>query len=75
VARTQTQVVLKHAFHDLTFSMDKYIAEHQIVSLLCMPIVHKKKLLGILYLENNLVKDVFTQDKNELLKVISAQCD
>ncbi len=42
-------------------------------SLLCAPIVNQGKLIGILYLENNLATGAFTQERIELLQVISAQ--
>jgi signal transduction histidine kinase/DNA-binding response OmpR family regulator len=73
VARTQTPVVLTDAYRDGTYATDRYIAEHQIRSLLCLPIVHQTNLLGLLYLENNLGTNVFTPDRLELLKVLSSQ--
>jgi PAS domain S-box-containing protein len=73
VARTQTPVVLHDASRDGTYASDRYIAEYQIRSLLCLPIVHQAKLLGLLYLENNLATNVFTPDRLELLKTLSSQ--
>jgi len=73
VARTHTSVVLNDASHDSTYAADKYITEHRIKSLLCLPIVHQGKLSGLLYLENNLATNVFTPDRLELLKTISSQ--
>lgn len=73
VARTQTPVVLNDAYHDSTYESDRYISEHHTRSLLCLPIVHHGALSGILYLENNLATNVFTQDRLELLKALSYQ--
>ncbi|MGD9368043.1 MAG: AAA family ATPase [Desulfobacteraceae bacterium] len=73
VVRTQTPVVLGDASRDSTYAADRYIAEHQIRSLLCLPIVHQAKLSGLLYLENNLATNVFTPDRLELLKTLSSQ--
>jgi PAS domain S-box-containing protein len=73
VARTKTAVVLSDAFHDSTYAADRYIAEHQTKSLLCLPIVHQSKGLGLLYLENNQATNVFTLDRIEFLKVLSSQ--
>ena len=42
-------------------------------SLVCMPMSRKKRLVGILYLENTLTSDVFTDDRIELLKLIASQ--
>jgi PAS domain S-box-containing protein len=73
VARTQTPVVLGDASGDGTYAADSYIAKHHIRSLLCLPIVHQAKLLGMLYLENSLATDVFTPDRLGLLKTLSSQ--
>jgi signal transduction histidine kinase len=42
-------------------------------SILCSPILHQGKLLGILYLENNLATGAFTSDRVELLNLLCAQ--
>jgi signal transduction histidine kinase len=42
-------------------------------SILCSPILHQGKLLGILYLENNLVTGAFTSHRVELLNLLCAQ--
>ncbi len=38
-----------------------------------MPIVHQGELSGLLYLENNLSTDAFTQNRLELLEILSSQ--
>ncbi|MFH1194847.1 MAG: GAF domain-containing protein [bacterium] len=73
VARTHTHIVLNDAYHDNTFGTDKYIIERQIKSLLCIPIIHKGRLSGIIYLENNLATNVFTPDRIELLEALASQ--
>ncbi|MEH1837239.1 MAG: AAA family ATPase [Nostoc sp.] len=52
---------------------DSYIQRQQPKSILCSPILHVSKLLGILYLENNLVTKAFTSDRVELLNLLCAQ--
>jgi len=42
-------------------------------SILCTSIVQQGKLIGILYLENNQTTGAFTQERLELLKLISSQ--
>ncbi|HNT77604.1 MAG TPA: AAA family ATPase [Anaerolineae bacterium] len=73
VARTQTPVVLSDAAHDSVYAADPYIAAQHPKSLLCLPIVHQSKLVGLLYLENNLTTNAFTQDRVELLRILSGQ--
>jgi PAS domain S-box-containing protein len=52
---------------------DPYIQRHSPKSILCSPILHQGKLLGVLYLENSLVTGAFTSDRVELLNLLCAQ--
>jgi predicted ATPase/serine phosphatase RsbU (regulator of sigma subunit)/tRNA A-37 threonylcarbamoyl transferase component Bud32 len=73
VARTQENVILANATEEGIFTSEPYILQQQTQSLLCAAIVNQGKLIGILYLENNLATGAFTQERIELLQVISAQ--
>ncbi|AFZ60747.1 multi-sensor signal transduction multi-kinase [Anabaena cylindrica PCC 7122] len=73
VKHSQQTVVLLDATADTTLANDPYIIRQQPKSILCSPILHQGKLLGILYLENNLAKGVFTCDRVELLNLLCAQ--
>ncbi|MCT7982647.1 AAA family ATPase [Laspinema sp. A4] len=73
VARTQESVVIKEAIAEERFIHDPYIIEYQPQSILCAPIVHQGKLIGILYLENNITTGAFTPDRLEVLKLLSSQ--
>ncbi len=52
---------------------EPYFQKHQTKSVLCMPLIQKANLAGIVYLENNLFHKAFTQERFELLKVLSSQ--
>ena len=54
VMRTQETVILDDASTQSPFSADPYVAEHRARSILCLPLITQGKLVGILYLENNL---------------------
>ncbi|MFB2920363.1 ATP-binding protein, partial [Aerosakkonema funiforme] len=73
VKHTQQTVVLLDATADNTLANDPYIIRQQPKSILCSPILHQGKLLGILYLENNLAKGAFTSARIELLNLLCAQ--
>ncbi|MCT7962823.1 AAA family ATPase [Laspinema sp. D1] len=73
VARTQENVILANATQEGIFTSEPYILQQQTQSLLCAAIVNQGKLIGILYLENNLATGAFTKERIELLQVISAQ--
>jgi predicted ATPase/signal transduction histidine kinase/tRNA A-37 threonylcarbamoyl transferase component Bud32 len=73
VIRTHETVVKKDAAHQGKFTNDPYIKYHQTKSILCIPLLDRTKLSGILYLENNLTTDAFTKDRVKLLKLLSSQ--
>ncbi|MEK8016052.1 MAG: GAF domain-containing sensor histidine kinase, partial [Candidatus Parabeggiatoa sp.] len=50
-----------------------YIKTHQTQSVLCFPIVYQQQLRAILYLENNLTAGTFTQERLNVLKMLSSQ--
>lgn len=73
VARTKEAVVLDDATQSSRFTQDPYIRHSQPKSVLCTPLLNQGKLTAILYLENNLATNVFTQERLEVLKLLSAQ--
>jgi len=56
-----------------TFAADPYFQIHSPQSLLCVPILKQSKLIGILYLENDLIANAFTPERVELLKLLCTQ--
>ncbi|HAJ61670.1 MAG TPA: serine/threonine protein kinase, partial [Cyanobacteria bacterium UBA8543] len=73
VWRTQETLVINDASLQTTFAADSYIIQQQPKSVLCTPIKNQGKLIGILYLENNLTTGAFTPDRLEVLNVLSSQ--
>ena len=73
VARTQESVLINNATNQGSFANDPYIIQQKPKSLLGMPIVNQGKLIGILYLENNLISGAFTVERLEVLKLLSSQ--
>ncbi|MEH2140154.1 protein kinase domain-containing protein [Nostoc sp.] len=73
VKRTlQPTVILDTTFHPILIA-DSYIIRQQPKSLLCTPILHQGKLLGILYLENNLITGAFSSDRVKILNLLCTQ--
>ncbi len=73
VMRTRNSIVLDDALRDGEFTQDAYLSSGMVRSLLCLPIVNKGDLTGLLYLENNSAPGVFTLERLEILKVLAAQ--
>lgn len=56
-----------------TYGNDPYIAQNHHKSIMCMPIISKGDIIGMLYLENNLIEGAFSLERVEILKMISTQ--
>ena len=52
---------------------DEYICQKRARSVLCLPLVKQSKLIGVLYLENNLASHVFTPARISVLKMLASQ--
>jgi PAS domain S-box-containing protein len=73
VMRTQESVILDDASAQNAFSVDPYIGGHHARSVLCLPLSNRGKLIGILYLENNLAPRVFAPARIGVLKLLASQ--
>jgi PAS domain S-box-containing protein len=73
VIRTHKAVLLNNATHEGNFIHDPYIQQNQPQSLLCLPLLNQSKLVGVLYLENQLAAGAFTPDRTHVLHLLSAQ--
>ncbi|MDJ1176630.1 AAA family ATPase [Roseofilum capinflatum] len=73
VARTQDSVVLNDACNEGNFTSQTYIQKFQVKSVLCVPLLEQGQLRGIVYLENNLTTGAFTQERVEIVKLLSGQ--
>jgi PAS domain S-box-containing protein len=73
VVHTQEAVVLDDAATRGPFSEDPYVHQRHARSILCLPLTNQAKLIGILYLENNLASRVFAPDRTAVLKLLASQ--
>jgi len=73
VMRARETVIFEGGSSHNPFSGDPYIVRRQSRSVLCLPLINQAKLIGTLYLENNLVPDVFTSGRVTVLKVLASQ--
>ena len=65
--------MLADAPSDPQFGADPYISANKPPSILCTPILHQSKLVGLLYLENTLTKGAFTEDRIAVLNLLTVQ--
>jgi PAS domain S-box-containing protein len=73
VLLTRQAVLLDDAAAPNTFSADPYMARHATRSILCLPLLNRGKLIGLLYLENSFAAGVFTPARITFLKLLASQ--
>jgi len=73
VRRTSGSVLLGEAQHDERHAGEPYIATLRPRSAMCVPALHRARLVGVLYLENRQVEGVFTAERVRILQSLSAQ--
>lgn len=73
VDRSCDSIILDDASTSEKYINDPYVLDKKPKSIMCIPVLSKGNLLGILYLENSLIEGVFNNERIEILKIISSQ--
>lgn len=73
VRRSRDKVLIDDATAPNPYLEDEYFSHRHPKSLLCFPIVKQTKLIGLLYLENDLAAHAFTPDRQAVLELLAAQ--
>jgi signal transduction histidine kinase len=66
-------LIVGDASMERSFIADAYIRGHQARSILCTPLLNRAKLIGMLYLENELAPHVFTPARIAVLRLLASQ--
>jgi len=70
VIRTKKTLVLGDAGNEVIFGYDPYVVQEKPKSILAMPMMNQSRLVGILYLENNLATQAFSKSRAEFLGLL-----
>ncbi|MBD2248222.1 PAS domain-containing protein [Nostoc sp. FACHB-888] len=73
VIRTHECVILNDATREGNFINELYIQHNQTQSIFCLPLLNQSKLVGVLYLENQLAIGAFTPERSQVLNLLSTQ--
>ncbi|MEX3822566.1 AAA family ATPase [Paraburkholderia sp. BR14262] len=73
VLRTGQSVILDDATRSSAFAADAYILQHRARSIVCLPLTNQARLIGALYLENNLVTRAFSPARIGVLRLLASQ--
>jgi tetratricopeptide (TPR) repeat protein len=58
---------------DEELASQRSVVRHGLRSILCLPLIAKRELMGLIYLDNRLVGGLFTEEKIKLLKILVNQ--
>lgn len=66
-------VIVRDIPQKCDWDSDSYILKYQPQSVLCWPVLDRRNLVGILYLENRFTAGVFTRDRLQILNLLCSQ--
>ena len=66
-------LIVSDAMRDQRFGKAKSVVDLQLSSVMCVPMIHRNELLGVIYLGNDSVKNLFDEGTLALLQVFAAQ--
>ncbi|WP_428262446.1 sigma 54-interacting transcriptional regulator [Haliangium sp.] len=73
VIKTRRPVILSDAMHDDEFSGSKSVMKLKLTSVICVPLLDHGKLIGLIYVGNDSVVDLFQQETMQVLTMFAAQ--
>ena len=73
VIRSRKLISLDDARKDGMFAYNEYIKNEKPKSILCLPVLNRNKLSGIVYLENNAIVNAFQAKQTDLIMLLISQ--
>jgi signal transduction histidine kinase len=73
VAHTKKALVLNSNKGYGRFAEDDYLVRHHPKSVFCVPMIYKDELIGIWYLENNLIAGAFSDQRLKAITMLSTE--
>jgi len=73
VLRTGQRLLLHDALGERPYADDEHIRREGVRSILCLPLMKQTRMVGVLYLENNLSPGAFTAARVALLELLASE--
>lgn len=73
VSRIREPVAVGNSSHDTRFARDPKLRGEEPRAVLCVPALHNRNLVALVYLENRMVTEVFTPGRVEMVQMVAAQ--
>jgi transcriptional regulator with GAF, ATPase, and Fis domain len=73
VVRSKKPVIVSDALHDDEFAGAKSVMQLKVSSVICAPLLDRGRMLGLLYVGNDSIRDLFHDQTMRVLTVFSSQ--
>jgi transcriptional regulator with GAF, ATPase, and Fis domain len=73
VIKTRRPVIISDAMHDIEFSGSKSVMQLKLTSVICCPLLDRGRLIGLIYVGNDSVVDLFQDDTMKVLTVFASE--
>ncbi len=73
VIRERKPIIISDAMNDTILGQSRSVVDLQLKSVMCVPLLAKETLIGVLYVGNEGLGTLFSTDDLELLKIFAAQ--
>ncbi len=73
VVQTKKPVIISDAMNDDEFANAKSVMKLKLTSVICAPLLERGKLIGLIYVGNDNIVDLFSKDVLRVMTVFSAQ--
>ncbi|MBU4487102.1 MAG: GAF domain-containing protein, partial [Candidatus Delongbacteria bacterium] len=74
VLREKEVIIIKDALNDQEYEVKRSIINLRLKSIMCVPMLKENKVLGIIYVENRNIPNIFNIEAGEVLKFFGNQC-
>jgi transcriptional regulator with GAF, ATPase, and Fis domain len=73
VVATQQPCLVSDALHDSEFRQSRSVVDLKLCSVMCVPVLARSDLVGVLYLGNDNIVNLFEEDSLEIVSVFASQ--
>lgn len=73
VSATEVNTIHDNIMDEKEYTNDKYIQKQKVRSLLCLPVIYQQEQIGLIYLENRITQNSFTEGRVELVNLLASQ--
>ncbi|HRC56828.1 MAG TPA: sigma 54-interacting transcriptional regulator [Kofleriaceae bacterium] len=73
VVKTRRPVIISDAMHDDEFAAAKSVMQLRVSSVICVPLLDRGRLLGLIYIGNDSIRSLFQQETMRLVTIFAAQ--